>query len=231
MNSKDFESIVNTQLERCKDILLGKAKEYARDDDRLHNFKNAAGMMGCDPKEALAGMMAKHTISIYDMCRDGEEHSLGLWTEKITDHINYLLLLKALIMEEKGDSGKLHRFTQPVMKVVKPGDKVEFDCGLIKPPKPGKPIFLCDEGDPKKNVDKGLSGVVKDWDKTEKYWAKRIAESLDVCSDKEGEKTCDSCLIYQCHGGCPETHCDSTLMQHAKIIIEKYVKDSEEKND
>lgn len=101
MNSEWFEKVVKEQIKTCEDVLIGKAKEYATDDDRLHNFKNAAGMMSCDPKEALAGMMAKHTISIYDMCRNGKDYPIELWNEKITDHINYLLLLKAVVEEEK----------------------------------------------------------------------------------------------------------------------------------
>lgn len=56
--------------------------------------------MSCDPKEALAGMMAKHTISVYDMCRSGKDYPIELWNEKITDHINYLLLLKAIVEED-----------------------------------------------------------------------------------------------------------------------------------
>lgn len=101
MNSEWFEKVIKEQIKTCEDVLIGKAKEYATDDDRLHNFKNAAGMMSCDPKEALAGMMAKHTISVYDMCRSGNDYSIELWNEKITDHINYLLLLKAVVTEEK----------------------------------------------------------------------------------------------------------------------------------
>jgi hypothetical protein len=42
-------------------------------------------------------MMAKHTVSIYDMCNSGKEYSIDMWNEKITDSINYLLLLRALI--------------------------------------------------------------------------------------------------------------------------------------
>lgn len=99
MNSEWFEKVIKKQIKTCEDVLIGKAKEYATDDDRLHNFKNAAGMMSCDPKNALAGMMAKHTISVYDMCRSGKDYPIELWTEKITDHINYLLLLKAIIEE------------------------------------------------------------------------------------------------------------------------------------
>lgn len=101
MNSNKFNEVIEEQLKRCTDILCVKAEEYAADDDRLHNFKNAAGMMSCDPKAALAGMMAKHTISVYDMCRSGKSYPIELWNEKITDHINYLLLLRGLVEEER----------------------------------------------------------------------------------------------------------------------------------
>lgn len=111
MNSEWFEKVIKKQIKTCEDVLIGKAKEYATDDDRLHNFKNAAGMMSCDPKNALAGMMAKHTISVYDMCRSGKDYPIELWDEKITDHINYLLLLKAIVEEDHwhetlGDEGE-----------------------------------------------------------------------------------------------------------------------------
>lgn len=76
-----------------------KAKEYAT-DDRLHNFKVAAELENCTPRQALAGMMAKHTVSIYDMCRSDVKFSDDQWNEKITDHINYLLLLRAIVEEE-----------------------------------------------------------------------------------------------------------------------------------
>lgn len=104
MTADKFENVIYRQLNMCVDILGVKATEYAT-QDRLHNFKAAAGMMGCDPKEALSGMMAKHTISIYDMCRSGQTYSIDLWNEKITDHINYLLLLKALVEEERNEKG------------------------------------------------------------------------------------------------------------------------------
>lgn len=101
MTTTMFEAIINAQFEKCKDVLIEKAKQYAGEGDRLHNFRCAAGMQCCSAKEALAGMMAKHTISIYDMCRDGKHHSEELWNEKITDHINYLLLLRAIVTEDE----------------------------------------------------------------------------------------------------------------------------------
>lgn len=100
MTNQKFNEVAAEQIEYCKHLLGIKGNEYdANSDDRLHAFKTAAALLGCTPEQALAGMMAKHTVSIYDMCAEGE-HSLDKWTEKITDSINYLLLLKALVVEE-----------------------------------------------------------------------------------------------------------------------------------
>ena len=101
MNSRTFERLFKEQNQRSENILCGKAKEYAMDDERLHNFKIAAALQGLTPIQALAGMMAKHTISIYDMCWSEEEYPIELWAEKITDHINYLHLLNALVREKE----------------------------------------------------------------------------------------------------------------------------------
>jgi len=101
MKTKQFNTIIEEQQKRCTDILVTKAKEYAT-ADRLHNFKVAAELQMTTPFNALAGMLAKHTVSIYDMCRSGEYYPQEMWDEKITDHINYLLLLKALTVEEAG---------------------------------------------------------------------------------------------------------------------------------
>lgn len=102
MTKDDFNRVVNDQINKCIGILIDKAYEYADDDDRLHNFKIAALTLGVEPIHALAGMMSKHTVSIYDMCRGTSEHThylMSLWDEKITDHINYLLLLRAMLEE------------------------------------------------------------------------------------------------------------------------------------
>lgn len=99
MTTEQFNTIIENQQKRCTDILITKAKEYAT-EDRLHNFKVAAALQMTTPVNALAGMLAKHTVSIYDMCRSDKTYPEAIWDEKITDHINYLLLLKALTIEE-----------------------------------------------------------------------------------------------------------------------------------
>jgi hypothetical protein len=83
--------------------LTKKSDEYAT-EDRLHNFKVAAEIQNCTPIKALGGMMCKHTVSVYDLINDheaGKDIPMDLWREKIGDSINYLLLLKALIVEDK----------------------------------------------------------------------------------------------------------------------------------
>lgn len=99
MTAEEFDKLLVAQLELTRDILGVKAKEYAT-SDRLHNFKIAAELQGFTPMEALAGMMAKHTVSVYDMATSGDIYPLAQWEEKITDHINYLILLKAIAIEE-----------------------------------------------------------------------------------------------------------------------------------
>lgn len=104
MNTEDFNKIIHEQIERCENTLCKKADEYAVDDDRLHNFKVAAEIQNCLPTTALGGMMAKHTVSVYDMIRgleEGKGYPVELWNEKITDSINYLLLLAAAVRENE----------------------------------------------------------------------------------------------------------------------------------
>lgn len=115
MNNEEFTYVLNHQVSLCEDILVNKAKEYASDHDRLHNFRVAAALENVTPRQALAGMMAKHTVSIYDMCKADNSFSMDVWTEKLTDHINYLILLKAIVYEEAMDASPTLTFTSPAV--------------------------------------------------------------------------------------------------------------------
>lgn len=102
MNAEEFEKVFERQIQQSRDVLLKKAREYASDEDRLHNFKKAAVLSGGTPESALWGFLVKHLISISDMVEDGEFYTSAIWDEKIGDSINYLLLLRALIFEAEG---------------------------------------------------------------------------------------------------------------------------------
>lgn len=103
----EFNDVVIQQMERCKSMLITKGNEYAPEAmsnveiDRLAHFKKAATLMRTTPKVALMGMLVKHYISILDMSMDDKDYPLEQWDEKITDSINYLLILRAIVEEEQ----------------------------------------------------------------------------------------------------------------------------------
>jgi hypothetical protein len=104
MNAKDFDKIVGARLNWCEKTLCAKGDEYARDGDRLWNFKAAGRKRNQHPAQALAGMEVKHDVSVDDII-DGLARGIvppkELVAEKIGDSINYLLLLEGLIEEER----------------------------------------------------------------------------------------------------------------------------------
>jgi hypothetical protein len=125
MNVNDFDFTIQNQIKKSQQVLLDKGREYAG-NDRLHNFRQAAHIQGITLKAALAGMMAKHTVSVYDMCESEDPFTLEQWEEKLTDHINYLLLLKAIVVEEALDG-------EPVLDELEQDEPLE---GLEVAPSP-----------------------------------------------------------------------------------------------
>lgn len=106
MNIETFNRLVDYIVEkRIKTVMCAKSVEYARGDDKLHNFKRAARMKDCTPIEASRGMKLKHEVSIQDMLdalNDLEhiEYNRELWEEKFTDDINYRILQWAILAEK-----------------------------------------------------------------------------------------------------------------------------------
>lgn len=122
MNIANFNRLADERLDKCKEVLVRKNQEYASDTDKLSNFKQAAALKNETPERALWGMQAKHIISLKKIIEDVDQcklPSLELLTEKITDNINYLILLEALITErierEKTQAKREIRFAGPTV--------------------------------------------------------------------------------------------------------------------
>lgn len=102
MDNKQFDIVLDNTLTLCRDVMGSKSAEYARGGDKLSNFKKAGRKNNVSPEKALLGMKVKHTVSIEDIIDDldsGKLPSVELLSEKIGDEINYLILLKALVLE------------------------------------------------------------------------------------------------------------------------------------
>ena len=102
MTAKKLNEVVQYRVERINKVLREKGEHYIRGVDRLANFKVAGAMQSITSKQALLGMWAKHIVSIMDLIeRDahGNIASYEVWDEKLTDSINYMILLDALVKE------------------------------------------------------------------------------------------------------------------------------------
>lgn len=102
ITQKQFEKTVNDRIKICQNGLIVKGKEYVRNDDRLHNFRETARREGKTMLEALQGMVAKHDTSYYDMIADvkaGKAIDQKKIDDLFTDRINYNLLAEAIIVE------------------------------------------------------------------------------------------------------------------------------------
>ena len=100
MNANKFKEVLQEQFAQCFDTLEKKAKEYSQENDRLGHFKTSAAEQDISPKQALWGMASKHFTSLNKMCKSDQMIMEDMWNEKITDALNYLLLLRALVTEE-----------------------------------------------------------------------------------------------------------------------------------
>ena len=108
MTPDKFNQFMDYVIEKhILEVMYSKSAEYARGDDKLYNFYRAAEMSGKTPIECLRGMKLKHDVSIDDMLNDlldptQIEHTQERWQEKLSDDINYLFLLWALLAEKHG---------------------------------------------------------------------------------------------------------------------------------
>lgn len=109
MTQEKFNDVVIRQMDLCTSLLMTKGAEYTPDAlsnmqiDRLAHFKKAAELMNTTTRAALLGMLVKHLVSISDMCMDDVNHPTEKWDEKITDSINYLFILRAIIEEDANE--------------------------------------------------------------------------------------------------------------------------------
>ena len=98
-----FDDIVTERIAKIRSILVEKAKEYAKDTDRYHNFNIAGRILNTTPEKALIGMWMKHVVSVLDLVDWADilpdKLSTEIIDEKIGDAINYLILLEGMLKE------------------------------------------------------------------------------------------------------------------------------------
>lgn len=106
MTREHYQKSIESQIERVRSTLTIKNKEYAPEDDPLHNFKASAAAAQTTPEHAAFMFMLKHFTSVADMIKHGnpKDYSFDLWKEKLGDMKNYLFLIEAIIEEKVNES-------------------------------------------------------------------------------------------------------------------------------
>lgn len=105
MQEERFNQIIEAQVDMALALFRKKNDAYSGTQivDRLAGVKDVAAIRGVSKLEAISGMMAKHTMSIYNMMKSDQEFPIEVWNEKISDHINYLLLAAASLHEDRDE--------------------------------------------------------------------------------------------------------------------------------
>lgn len=108
MNTKELDMLVNQTFADIKRLLVVKGGEYANAEDRLANFKRGAGLTGCTPLQVLFIYMSKHYDAVASFAQTSAKGEARPSSEpiegRLDDLINYCLLAKGLIAEERLDS-------------------------------------------------------------------------------------------------------------------------------
>jgi len=103
MSEDYFNERLEDALEQAKYTLGVKAKEYVRDNDRMHNFNCGAVRTGKSREQIIADFRLKHEVSLDDLRNDIDKGILppkNLVEEKFGDIINYFLLEKISILHK-----------------------------------------------------------------------------------------------------------------------------------
>ena len=107
--NKEFLEIATKQFDTCIDLLNHKyqsqykenhTKEKEKEkEDRFAHFKKGGVLTNQSGLQFLATQMAKHTLTLNDIIPIESMIPPALFIEVITDHINYLLLLRGMLEE------------------------------------------------------------------------------------------------------------------------------------
>lgn len=105
--------------DRAEKVLLNKAKEYASDKSRFHNFERASELCSqvesdiLSPEQSIFGMAMKHIVSCEDLINqlvpslgsarkpDDAKRIAAMLDEKFGDAVNYILLLTGYLVKDE----------------------------------------------------------------------------------------------------------------------------------
>ena len=103
MDDKKFSAVAKKQFADCQDILAERGKTYAvRNQDRLSAFGVMANLLDDSSVNVVLELAAKPIAKLFSL-RKSRSKKLSSWQEYITDTINYLIILRAVLEEDENE--------------------------------------------------------------------------------------------------------------------------------
>lgn len=110
MKDNPMMSAIQNQMKRCEEILDKKFNEYGLHKDPYWHFNRAADLLQQSPEQVLMALFSKHLTCIVEMAEEPPYYTRERWDEKLTDAINYLLILSSMVLARYNtplDPGKI----------------------------------------------------------------------------------------------------------------------------
>lgn len=107
MTQQLFDELVQKRLDKIKETILIKGKEYIRNNNPLHNFEVGSDISKDHTTKVLDGMLLKHYISYRDMLSDvhfRKPISLDYIKEKFGDILVYFIIQEIMFIEYSNEN-------------------------------------------------------------------------------------------------------------------------------
>lgn len=104
MNNNKFTEVVLGIVDECKELLIKKGEDYSTDKDRISHFKDAERFTSLSRWQVWEALFFKHIQGIRTYMKSGRKGLNEDIHHRIRDAINYLIILEAMLVEEKGDA-------------------------------------------------------------------------------------------------------------------------------
>lgn len=103
MTNESFNEIIDLTVKRdILDCIKRKGEEYSLGNaDRLVDFKQGASLTGQNATQVLFGYLLKHIVNLTNMVQSGDAFTQATWDEKTKDIINYCILIRGTVVDDK----------------------------------------------------------------------------------------------------------------------------------
>ena len=104
MRIEEFSELRKELIKKCVNLVDTKGKDYTKGDpDVLKAFKEGGSYFDVEAEKYLGFALKKHMDAIYSYIKTNGESESEPIDLRITDAINYLIFLHALIVEKKAE--------------------------------------------------------------------------------------------------------------------------------